>query len=177
MESLDVFEHVGLRGVERRVSRAMDALAFEDCVTGPFLIGCPLLTIRLTGWQGQWQCACSALFGVYSQLADMNPAKVVREKVRRFTDLPNIGPAAAKDFALLGFTEPSQLVGADPFELYRSLSILTKTRQDPCVLDVFMSVVSFLEGKPPAPWWSFTEQRKRQYGQLQTADSSVSLGE
>lgn len=96
----------------------------------------------------------------------MNPTKVVREKVRRFTDLPNIGPAAAKDFALLGFTEPSQLVGADPFTLYQSLCIATGLRQDPCVLDVFISVTSFMAGDAPKPWWHYTAQRKRQYTQL-----------
>jgi hypothetical protein len=32
----------------------------------------------------------------------MNPSKVKREKIWRFTDLPNIGPAAARDFELLG---------------------------------------------------------------------------
>ncbi|NYZ63486.1 helix-hairpin-helix domain-containing protein [Luteimonas deserti] len=96
----------------------------------------------------------------------MNPAKVVREKVRRFTDLPNIGPAGAKDFEVIGFSEPGQLVGKDPFELYQSLCSITGVRHDPCVLDVFMSVTSFLQGGPPQPWWNFTEQRKRQYGQL-----------
>ncbi len=96
----------------------------------------------------------------------MHPSKVVREEVRRFTDLPNIGPAAARDFELLGFKEPGQLLGADPLELYQSLCIATGARQDPCVLDVFMSVTSFLEGSPPQPWWHFTEQRKHRYGQL-----------
>jgi len=93
----------------------------------------------------------------------MNPEKVVREKVRRFTDLPNIGPAAAKDLALLGFTEPMQLVGADPFQLYQSLCVATGSHHDPCVLDVFMSVTYFLAGGEPEPWWHFTAQRKRQF--------------
>jgi hypothetical protein len=35
------------------------------------------------------------------------------------------------------------------------------------VLDVFMSVTSFLLDGPARPWWCFTEQRKRQYGRLQ----------
>jgi hypothetical protein len=96
----------------------------------------------------------------------MHTSKVVREKVRRFTDLPNIGPAAASDFELLGFNEPAQLLGANPLDLYQSLCIATGVRQDPCVLDVFMSVTSFLDGAPPQPWWHFTEQRKRQYGKL-----------
>ena len=94
----------------------------------------------------------------------MHPAKVKRENIRGFTDLPNIGPAAAQDFERLGFNEPSQLAGADPMALYRSLCVATGTRQDPCVLDVFMSVTDFLAGGEPKPWWHFTEQRKRRCG-------------
>lgn len=97
----------------------------------------------------------------------MHPNKVKRENIRKFTDLPNIGPAAAKDFERLGFTEPKQLVGADPMELYQSLCVATGARQDPCVLDVFISVTDFLAGGEPKPWWHFTDQRKRTYGDLQ----------
>ena len=97
----------------------------------------------------------------------MNPAKVVREKILRFKDLPNIGPAAAKDFELLGFTEPHQLVGADPLGLYESLCAVTGSRHDRCVLDTFMSVTHFLDGGAPEPWWHFTEERKRRYGHLE----------
>lgn len=104
----------------------------------------------------------------------MNPAKVVREKVRRFTDLPNIGPAAAKDFELLGFTEPRQLVGADPLDLYESLCAATGARHDPCVLDTFMSVTHFLEGGDPEPWWHFTGERKRRYGHLEIVGGRAS---
>lgn len=86
--------------------------------------------------------------------------------MQRFTDLRNIGPPAAKDFEVRGFSDPSQLAGADPLELYQSLCIATGTRQAPRVLDVFMYVASFLNGDPPKPWWHFTEKRKRQYGQL-----------
>lgn len=96
----------------------------------------------------------------------MNPAKVVRERVRSFTDLPNIGAATARDFAVLGFTEPAQLIGADPLELYHALCVATNSRQDPCVLDVFMSVTHFLSGGEAEPWWHFTEQRKRRYEPL-----------
>ena len=96
----------------------------------------------------------------------MNPAKVVREKVRHFSDLPNIGPASAKDFELLGFKTPADLKGADPLELYNALSLITGSYQDPCVLDVFMSVTDFLDGNPPKPWWDFTGQRKQRYGDL-----------
>lgn len=96
----------------------------------------------------------------------MHPAKVVREHVQRFTDLPNIGPASAGDFRQLGFTHPSELKGADPLALYHALCEVAGTRQDPCVLDVFMSVTDFLAGHPPQPWWHFTAQRKQRYGDL-----------
>lgn len=96
----------------------------------------------------------------------MNPDKVIRDQVRRLTDLPNIGPASARDFELLGYREPMQLAGADPFELYQTLCTITATRHDPCVLDVFMSVTDFLGGADPKPWWQFTALRKQRYGHL-----------
>jgi hypothetical protein len=103
----------------------------------------------------------------------MNPNKVVREKIKRFTDLPNVGPAAAGDFELLGFREPSQLVGADPRALYDALCVATSTRQDPCVLDVLMSVTDFLSGADPQPWWHYTERRKKLYGQVTPATDAL----
>lgn len=96
----------------------------------------------------------------------MKPERVVREKIERFTDLPNIGPASSQDFVRLGFTHPKELVGADPLELYNALCHVTGSYQDPCVLDVFISVVDFLDGNQPQPWWHFTERRKKIYGDL-----------
>lgn len=103
----------------------------------------------------------------------MHPAKVVRSRVAKFTDLPNIGPASARDFERLGFTQPSQLVGADPWHLYQALCIASGTRQDPCVLDVLMSVTDFLAGAEPRPWWDYTEERKRRFGTRLSAASTV----
>ncbi len=71
--------------------------------------------------------------------------------VRLFTDIPNIGPSMAGDFALLGFAAPTQLVGQDPYALYDRLCALTHCRQDPCVADTFMAAVRFMEGSPPHP--------------------------
>lgn len=90
----------------------------------------------------------------------MNPDKVERSRVRLLTDLPNIGAACAKDLRLLGIDEPHQLVGKSPFEMYHDLCFKTGTRHDPCVIDVFMSVTSFMAGEPPRPWWHFTPARK-----------------
>ena len=96
----------------------------------------------------------------------MHPDKVVRERVKRLTDLPNVGPATARDLILLGINTPSDLVGKDPLQLYRALCDKTGTRQDPCVLDVFMSLAQFAAGDPAQPWWACTDERKRRYGTL-----------
>ncbi|MDZ4701132.1 MAG: helix-hairpin-helix domain-containing protein [Rhodothermales bacterium] len=93
----------------------------------------------------------------------MNPQKVNRSRLNRLTDLPNIGKASAGDLVLLGIESPEQLVGKDPFELYDRLCHLTGLRQDPCVLDVFISVTRFMAGDEPRPWWEYTEERKRLY--------------
>ena len=91
----------------------------------------------------------------------MNPSKVERDHLVALTDLPNIGKAMAEDLQRIGIHEPHQLVGKDPFELYATLCEKTASRQDPCVIDVFMSVTRFMSGEAPRPWWSFTEERKQ----------------
>jgi hypothetical protein len=91
----------------------------------------------------------------------MNPSKVDRSRVVVLTDLPNVGKAGAEDLRLLGIHEPSQLVGRCPFEMYEMLGQKTASRHDPCVIDVFMSVIRFMGGEEPRPWWMFTEERKQ----------------
>ena len=93
----------------------------------------------------------------------MNPAKVQRDRVRTLTDLPNVGPSMARDLRQLGIEVPNQLAGRDPLQLYRALCRATGTRQDPCVLDVFMSITRFVDGAAPQPWWAYTTERKTRY--------------
>jgi hypothetical protein len=90
----------------------------------------------------------------------MRPHKVNRSKVSQLTDLPNVGKATADDLRLLGFVLPEQLIGECPFKLYERLCRETGCRHDPCVIDVFMSIICFLNGQPPRPWWEFTQIRK-----------------
>ncbi len=90
----------------------------------------------------------------------MNPSKVRRDRLEQLTDLPNIGPAMARDLRLLGFDHPADLAGQDPTALYDRLCELTGTRHDPCVLDVFVSVTRFMDGEEPRPWWLYTPERK-----------------
>jgi hypothetical protein len=91
----------------------------------------------------------------------MNPHKVQREKVSRLEDLPNIGKEMATDLRCIGICTPEQLTGQDPFKMYEALCERTGLRQDPCVIDVFISIVHFMDGGEALPWWSFTDQRKR----------------
>ncbi len=79
----------------------------------------------------------------------------------RFEDIPNIGPAMAGDFVLLGIASPAALAGRDPYELYDELCERTGARHDPCVIDTFISAVRFMEGAPPHPWWYYTAERKQ----------------
>jgi len=75
--------------------------------------------------------------------------------------LPNIGKAMAADLRRIGIDHPKKLVGKDPFDMYRQLCEKTGTRHDPCVIDVFMAAVDFMEGGEPRPWGEFTEARKK----------------
>ncbi len=82
-----------------------------------------------------------------------------RTSITEFEALPNVGPATADDFRLLGFATPAELIGQDPYRLYDRLCELTASRQDPCVADVLVATVRFMEGAPPHRWWYYTAER------------------
>ncbi len=91
------------------------------------------------------------------------PSKTMQVRdVAILTDIPNVGPAVAADLNQLEIQQPEQLLGRDPWQLYDDLCRLTRTRQDPCVLDTFIAVVRFMEGSPAVPWWHYTAERKRE---------------
>jgi len=86
---------------------------------------------------------------------------MTRESLKQLTDIPNVGKAMERDFILLGIERPADLIGRDSCQLYEELCRVTQVRHDPCVLDIFISVVRYMEGGPPKKWWEFTEERKR----------------
>lgn len=90
---------------------------------------------------------------------------VDRQKVQQFQSMVNVGPACERDFRRLGFRSPQELCGQDPLEMYRAICQLDGRYHDPCVLDVFMATVAFMDGKAPRPWWEYTPIRKRRYSQ------------
>ena len=104
------------------------------------------------------------------------PKAAKASECKTFQDIPNIGPAMAADFRLMGFKHPSELAGRDPYELYETLCKLTKARHDPCVIDAFIAAVRFMEGSKPTPWWHYTEERKQRLANSARAKSGRSRG-
>ncbi|MBL4673278.1 MAG: helix-hairpin-helix domain-containing protein [Arenicella sp.] len=90
----------------------------------------------------------------------MNPSKVLRDKMKTLTDLPNIGKAGEEDLTVLGINKAEDLIGLCPYEMHASLCEKTGVRHDPCVIDVFISITKFMDGGEPKPWWKYTDERK-----------------
>ena len=88
----------------------------------------------------------------------MNPPN--RQTISKLTDLPNIGKAMARELRLVNIQHPKDLIGKDGYQLYDTLCRITGKRHDPCVIDVFLSVVDFMNGSEAKPWWYFTAERK-----------------
>jgi len=86
-----------------------------------------------------------------------------RTTVSRLVDLPNVGEKIAADLRIIGIDHPRQLIGKNPFTLYKKLCSKTGHSHDPCVIDVFISAVHFMEDGEPQPWWLFTEERKKHF--------------
>ena len=83
-----------------------------------------------------------------------------RQIISQLTDLPNIGEAMARDLRTVNIRHPQQLIGKDAYHLYDKLCRTTGKNHDPCVIDVFLSVVDFMNGGESKPWWKFTAKRK-----------------
>ncbi len=83
---------------------------------------------------------------------------------RKLQDLVSVGPAIRRDLELLGIRTVGQLARNNPENLYRKLNRKTRTRQDPCVLDVFRAAVAQARN-PDLPreqclWWYWSRVRK-----------------
>jgi len=75
-----------------------------------------------------------------------------RNTISRLDELPNIGTTIAKKL---------QLMGKDPYELYDKLCMFLGKKVDPCIIDVFISGIYFMETGDSIPWWKFTNERKK----------------
>jgi len=87
-----------------------------------------------------------------------------RTAIKSFQEIPNVGKATEKYFDIIGISSPNQLIGEDPYRMYNELCNAANQKYDPCVIDVFISAVRYMEGGPPKRWWEFTEERKNTLG-------------
>ena len=78
-------------------------------------------------------------------------------------DIPNIGPSIAGDLRGIGIAHPHDLLGQDPYALYRRVNETTGQRHDPCLCDCFIAAVRFMEGGASTPWWHYTAERKQRF--------------
>jgi hypothetical protein len=85
---------------------------------------------------------------------------VSRTELTDLEDLPNVGPAVARDLRRVGIARPADLVGVDPYALFDTLCRVTRKRHDPCMLDTFISIARFMGGAKARPWWAYTAERK-----------------
>ena len=83
-----------------------------------------------------------------------------RKTVSKLEELPNIGKKMAYYLEIIDIKSPQSLIGKDAFELHEKLCEKTDKNFDPCVIDIFMSVIDFMEGGEPRAWWKFTSRRK-----------------
>lgn len=84
-----------------------------------------------------------------------------RETVSKLDHLPNIGKKMANYLEIADIKSPQSLIGKNAFDLYNKLCKKTGKQFDPCVIDVFMSAIDFMEGGEPSAWWEFTSERKK----------------
>ncbi len=84
-----------------------------------------------------------------------------RQKVTDLAALLNVGRAIARDLRLVGIQNPKDLIGKNAYQLHDELCRITGEKHDPCVIDVFLAVIDFMEGGDPVFWWKFTAERKR----------------
>lgn len=86
-----------------------------------------------------------------------------RAGLSHLSQIPNVGPATIRYLEMLGIHKPSDLIGRDPYSMFEELCALAGRRVDPCLADVFIAAVRFMEGGAPRKWWDFTHERKRHY--------------
>jgi len=72
-----------------------------------------------------------------------------------------VGKAIEEDFYVLGLKKPIQLIRNDPYTMYSDLCDATGKKHDPCVIDVFISAIRYMEGGASKKWWEFTDERKK----------------
>ena len=87
-----------------------------------------------------------------------------RHNVINLINIPNVGVATSKYLNIVGINRPAELIGQNPYSLFAELCQKTGKQFDPCLADVFISAVKFMEGGPERKWWYYTAERKNKLG-------------
>jgi len=77
--------------------------------------------------------------------------------------IPGVGKSIAADLQALGYRRVSDLINADPDQLYAALCDWQGARVDRCVLYVFRCAVYYASHAVPDPkllkWWEWSDQK------------------
>lgn len=84
--------------------------------------------------------------------------------------LKNVGKATEQDLTLLGITNIEQLKHQTPDELYERIQIITGTKHDPCVWDVFAAIIHEAKTGEKLSWWHFSKLRKEKMMQIRKSN-------
>lgn len=103
------------------------------------------------------------------RVAKSKSKSVIRQNIAKLEDVPNVGRSIAANFRQLGISLPDELAGRDPYQMYEDICRRTGAKHDPCLLDVFIAAVRYMEGGPKKPWWHYTTQRKRELARRRAA--------
>ncbi len=94
-----------------------------------------------------------------------------RTNIQNLSDIPNIGMAISHRLQQIGIHHPNDLIGKDPYQMYNELCQITGKRHDHCIIDVFISAVSYMEGAAAQKWWAYTAERKAMMKQKAAAEN------
>lgn len=83
-----------------------------------------------------------------------------RTNINSLNNIPNVGPATIKYLNMLGINKPFELIGQNPYSMFEEVCKISGKQFDPCLADVFISAVKFMEGAPSKKWWEYTKERK-----------------
>ena len=101
----------------------------------------------------------STLSNLRVQTARKNDMAASRNNILDLSHIPNVGPATIRYLNILGINEPFELIGQNPYSMFMDLCETTGKQFDPCLADVFISAVRYMEGAPSHKWWHYTEEK------------------
>ncbi len=80
--------------------------------------------------------------------------------IKQLNDLRNVGNETIEGLHLLNIYTVDELAKKDPTVLFHELEERTHRRQNPCVWDVFASIIHEAAHSEPTDWWEWTARRK-----------------